>query len=74
MRACVRARVRACVRACGRTGVQACVRERRGSLMVSTTACHTGVSAVRVPDREHDIIRCKNLAIYIRDCISVSFG
>ena len=47
---CVSACVRGCVGACGRTGVQACVRERRGSLMVSTTACHTGVSAVRVPD------------------------
>ena len=25
---------------------------------------------VRAPDREHDIIRCKNLALYIRDCVS----
>ena len=23
---------------------------------------------VRATDREHDIIRCKNLALYIRDC------
>ena len=25
-------------------------------------------SAVRAADREHDIIWCKNLALYIRDC------
>ena len=59
----MRAFVRACVRPC----VRPCVR-------VSTTACHAGVSAIPAPDREHDIIRCKNLALYIRDCISVSFG
>ena len=28
-------------------------------------------SAVRAADREHDIIRCKNLAVYIRDCVSL---
>ena len=28
-------------------------------------------SAVRAADQEHDIIRCKNLALYIRDCVSL---
>ena len=37
--------------------------------MVSTTQR----SAVRFPDREHDIIRYKNLALCIRDG-AVSFG
>ena len=28
-------------------------------------------AAVRAADREHDIIRGKNLALYIRDCVSL---
>ena len=28
-------------------------------------------SAVRIPDQAHGIIRCKNLALCIRDCVSL---
>ena len=86
VRVCVRACVRACVCVCVRECVRACsvcmsvcvcacvCACVRACVRVSTTACHAGVSAVPAPDREHDIIRCKTLALYIRDYISVSFG
>ena len=69
VRECVSACVSVCMSVCVRAFVRACV---RACVRVSTTPCHAGVSAVPAPDREHDIIRCKNLALYIRDC--VSFG
>ena len=70
MSVCVRACVRECVSVCVSVCVRAFVWCVRACVRVSTTACHAGVSAVPAPDREHDIIRCKNLALYIR----VSFG
>ena len=39
--------------------------ERRGSVVVSTSACHTAGPGFDPPTRR--IIRCKNLALYIRD-------
>ena len=40
-----------------------------GSVVVSTSAWH--VSRVRIPDQACFIIRCKNLALNIRDCLSL---
>ena len=43
--------------------------EMRSSVVVSTSAWHAARSGF--DPRTRRIIRCKNLAIYIRDCISV---
>ena len=46
--------------------------ERRGSVVASTSACRA--AGVRFSDQACFIqIRCKNLALNIRDCLSVSF-
>ena len=45
--------------------------ERRGSVVVSTSALTYRLSVVRLLDQACFIIRCKNLALNIRDCLSL---
>ena len=42
--------------------------ERRGSVLVSTPACHAGDLGL-IPVHGMLYFRCKNLALNIRDCI-----
>ena len=49
----------------------ALIRQRRGSVVVSTSACHAGSPGSIPGPGTYDIIRCKNLALYIRDCVSL---
>ena len=45
-------------------------RKRRGSVVVSTSTWHlAGQGSI-----SRHVISCKNLALNIRDCLSVSFG
>ena len=46
-----------------------CGLERHGNAVVSTSACHAGSRGTLPPTRH--IIRCKNMALYIRDCVSL---
>ena len=45
--------------------------ERRGSVVVSTSAWHAAVRG-SIPGPGGCHIWCKNLALYIRDCVSLS--
>ena len=47
--------------------------ERRSSPVVGRSLC-TPAARVQFPGWEARIIWCKNLALYIRDCESLSFG
>ena len=44
--------------------------ERRGSVVVSTSACHAAERG-SIPDQACFIIRCKNLALNNTDCLSL---
>ena len=45
--------------------------ERRGSVVVSMPAYHAAGQGSMPAVTRRDIIRCKNLALYIRDCVSL---